>query len=788
MPDLIRLVLGSDFVAAARRGPARAASRPCSSSCSAGRSRSRSRSAGRTCASSRTGRDARARPADARVRRRAGARPAPPLRCSSSTVVFVRRLGARCSSRVRRRPASHARRWRREGARRLAGSGRPTSAGPASPRARGRGFLRARGHEVEVVTTAAAAPARGGVSGALGRPGSLPPGVRHVARRALGSARRARARRRRLHDRDVRPQLARRARSRGGRTCVKLTADPAFERARRRGLSAGDVDAFRLGAAGSSRPAAAPRPRRRRVRGAAHVVCPSAWLRELAIGWGVAGRARHRAAEPGAARPRELPDAATSCSAELGVNGRRRSRSPGRLTAQKSLEVALEAVARGRRASRSSSPATGPEREPLERHAASAGSATACASSAPRRASDVLELFRAADAALLSSALGELPARASSRRSPSGRRCSRRAPAASPRSSRTARTGCSSSPATPTRSPRRSGASSRTTSCAARLRAAAAPSVADYAPERVYGRARGDPARRGAPVKPRVLFVGRTRYSAAAPSGARAEVRRARGSDSTSACSAAPRPARRPTTHLRRSCRRVRPRVLDGPLFYALAPVPHRARAPRASGRRSSFAQSPFEGAAALLGAARWRASRRRSWSSVHGDWRASTRLYGSTARGLLGAARRPARRAGRPPRRRRARAVGLHRRASSRELGVEPAAVFTTYSDLAAFTATPPAPLPEQPTALFVGVLERYKNVDGLAAAWRLAAPRRAGRAASPRRPRDAARDARRGARRRPARADELDAAAEPRRGRGRAGRGDAAPAPLALGGDGRA
>src|SRR5262249_4749317 len=35
------------------------------------------------------------------------------------------------------------------------------------------------------------------------------------------------------------------------------------------------------------------------------------------------------------------------------------------------------------------------------------------------------------------------------------------------------------------------------------------------------------------------------------------------------------------------------------------------------------------------------------------------------------------------------------------------------------------PVPLPEQPSALFVGVLERYKDVDGLAQAWRLAAPR---------------------------------------------------------------
>jgi glycosyltransferase involved in cell wall biosynthesis len=36
-----------------------------------------------------------------------------------------------------------------------------------------------------------------------------------------------------------------------------------------------------------------------------------------------------------------------------------------------------------------------------------------------------------------------------------------------------------------------------------------------------------------------------------------------------------------------------------------------------------------------------------------------------------------------------------------------------------------PQAPLPEQPVALFVGVLERYKSFDVLADAWRLAAPR---------------------------------------------------------------
>jgi glycosyltransferase involved in cell wall biosynthesis len=56
--------------------------------------------------------------------------------------------------------------------------------------------------------------------------------------------------------------------------------------------------------------------------------------------------------------------------------------------------------------------------------------------------------------------------------------------------------------------------------------------------------------------------------------------------------------------------------------------------------------------------------------------------------------------------------------------MGVEPADEFPAYMELEPFVVEP-APLPQQPVALFVGVLEAYKNVDGLARAWRLAAPR---------------------------------------------------------------
>jgi glycosyltransferase involved in cell wall biosynthesis len=58
------------------------------------------------------------------------------------------------------------------------------------------------------------------------------------------------------------------------------------------------------------------------------------------------------------------------------------------------------------------------------------------------------------------------------------------------------------------------------------------------------------------------------------------------------------------------------------------------------------------------------------------------------------------------------------------REEGVEPTGTFPAFMDLESFLETPPAPLPDPPVAVFVGVLERYKGADVLAQAWRLAAP----------------------------------------------------------------
>ena len=131
--------------------------------------------------------------------------------------------------------------------------------------------------------------------------------------------------------------------------------------------------------------------------------------------------------------------------------------------------------------------------------------------------------------------------------------------------------------------------------------------------------------------------------------------------------------------------------------------------------------QSPYEAIAVVAG----RSLARRNAALIvelHGDWRTFSRLYGSPLRQALA----PATDRLAPWALRRADAVrtlSAYTTGLVREAGVEPAAEFIAFTDLEAFTDTPPAPLPETPEALFVGVLERYKNVESLAAAWRIVA-----------------------------------------------------------------
>lgn len=222
-------------------------------------------------------------------------------------------------------------------------------------------------------------------------------------------------------------------------------------------------------------------------------------------------------------------------------------------------------------------------------------------------------------------------------------------------------------------------------------------------------------------MKPRVLMVGRTRYRlplgdslarkfdalgerldlrvlASAPRGAAA------GDETFSLQRGTPVPA------------------LDGPLFYGALPV-RIARELRRQRTDAILAQSPYEALAALAGR-RLARSDAAVVVEIHGDWRTWSRLYGSPARAVVA------------PLADRAALVAIRRADAVRTLssftssivqdaGVEPAGTFTTYTELTAFSEPPVAPLPARPVALFVGVLERYKNVHAIGDAWRLAAPR---------------------------------------------------------------
>lgn len=162
---------------------------------------------------------------------------------------------------------------------------------------------------------------------------------------------------------------------------------------------------------------------------------------------------------------------------------------------------------------------------------------------------------------------------------------------------------------------------------------------------------------------------------------------------------------------------RLRPRTaIDGPRFWLALPARIRREA-RDFRPEAIVAQSPFEAAAALVAHTGIPVI-----VELHGDWRTFGRLYGSAARRAIAwaadavgtwAVRRAAK----------VRAVSPYTERLARAVGREPAAVFPAFMDLAPFTA-PPAALPEQTAVLFVGVLEPYKNIDGLAEAWRIARP----------------------------------------------------------------
>ena len=277
----------------------------------------------------------------------------------------------------------------------------PDVGGPASHAPDVAQFLRGRGHEVEVVTTADAPPAaRPYPVRAVPRHHRV--GVRHYRGAALvhHHARNA----------DVVYTTGMFGRSAVGSALarkpyvVKLTADPAFERSRRRGFVEGDVDDFQVHGGG---PAVwlLRFARDVELRHAAHVFTPSAYLRELTLGWGVAP-------ERVSVLPNPSPVVGElgqrdELRREFGLNGATLAFA-GRLTAQKSLERALEVVA-GADGVKLVIAGEGPEREPLRTRAGELGIGDRVTFLGAQPRERIVELFHAADATILSSSWENFP-------------------------------------------------------------------------------------------------------------------------------------------------------------------------------------------------------------------------------------------------------------------------------------------------------------------------------------------------------------------------------------------
>ncbi len=277
----------------------------------------------------------------------------------------------------------------------------PDVGGPASHAPEVADFLHGRGHAVEVVTTASEAPApRPYAMRWVSR--RLPVGIRHVRGALLVRKRAALADV--VYTTGMFGRSAFGSRLAGTPYVLKLTADPAHERARRRGMSAGTLDEFQH-EAGDVRVRALRAARDAELRGAAHVFCPSAYLRDVVVGWGIPAERVEVLPNPLPVLP-ALPDR-DEARRRLGVDGATLAFA-GRLTTQKSLEVALEALARNEGVSLLLA-GDGDERAALEDRAGELGLDRRVRFLGPQPRERVLELLRAADALLLSSSWENFP-------------------------------------------------------------------------------------------------------------------------------------------------------------------------------------------------------------------------------------------------------------------------------------------------------------------------------------------------------------------------------------------
>jgi glycosyltransferase involved in cell wall biosynthesis len=219
-------------------------------------------------------------------------------------------------------------------------------------------------------------------------------------------------------------------------------------------------------------------------------------------------------------------------------------------------------------------------------------------------------------------------------------------------------------------------------------------------------------------AKPRLLMIGRTRYRLPLNESLRAkfDALAERFDLRVLASGVEGAPSRDEVFELAGPWK---PRRVDGALYFLTLPARTR-RELRSKTPDAVLVQGAHETWLVLLGRS-LSGVRSRVILDVHGDWRSSTRLYGSPARRLLNpladrVAVSALRRADA------VRTISDYTTGLVRSYGVEPAAVFPAFMDLDPFLG-PVAPLPARPRALFVGVFEHYKGIDELADAWRLVA-----------------------------------------------------------------
>ncbi len=277
----------------------------------------------------------------------------------------------------------------------------PDIGGPASHAPELAGFLCRRGHSVQVVTTAAAPPAREAYEVAwVSR--RLPAGLRHIGVVVAIYRRAKRA------DVVYATSMTRRAAAGAALArrplVLKLTADEAYERERRSGRFAGDLDAFQRHR-GGLRVRVLRVTRNTAVRRAVHVFTPSGYLRELVVRWGIPAERVSVSPNPAPEVPRL--SSRDELRRELGMAGPTLAFA-GRLMAAKALDVALEAVQR--------IPAValvvvgdGPDRGQLERMSTELGLDGRVRFVGVRPREDVLRILSAADVAVLSSRWENFP-------------------------------------------------------------------------------------------------------------------------------------------------------------------------------------------------------------------------------------------------------------------------------------------------------------------------------------------------------------------------------------------